>query len=95
MRVAACCHNRSIEHLFLAITVLIGLYPLSSTVTISPCDSIQLLPFGTRQSILVSVLLWETADRTARRSEPERLRFRSPNQTITEGTDRRKLSYHI
>ena len=32
MRVFACCHNRSIEHLFLAITELIGLYPLLSCI---------------------------------------------------------------
>lgn len=36
MRVFACCHNRSIEHLFLAITELIGLNPLLT----SPCASI-------------------------------------------------------
>ena len=35
MRVFACCHNRSIEHLFRAITELIGLNPLLT----SPCHA--------------------------------------------------------
>ena len=44
MRVFACCHNRSIEHLFLPITELIGLNPLLT----SPCASIRNhpSPFG-------------------------------------------------